>query len=619
MSRGSYLCGLNGTFDLSKDYLYGYRIDDTYVNKYIPKVPPIKDGIVTYDTISNINYIKEFPRGKIGNYFSERQPVSVNLGVSLNGAAPTLPDFSDPVSFKTGFYYRVARGTPIPCRLSLRAANKWARHFAKANDIEKMSDEDVSYENWREIINFPEWRKKEFDEAKALLESGHLYPKKYKLVKGFAKEEDYSGSFKHFRCINARSDYFKVDVGPFFKQIEKKVFSLDCFIKKIPVKDRSRYIMDKVYQEGGMYVCTDYTSYESGFRKEVMDAIEFEIYKYVGEGHPEFREFWHKIQLLKQTNRIQYKSFQADVPATRMSGEMNTSLGNGIFNYFAFNFACFVSGVKCLGVVEGDDGLNWVSQEPNIKIFEQLGFFIKYEKYLNIGEASFCGQIFDEVAMENIRDPVQAMVKMGWSTRKYINSSNTIKLALLRSRAMSSLYENPACPILNVFNLKVLELTEVSAVKEKTQSMLEREKDTYKRDKNDMMFEYLAKCNHNWKEIFIEPHYNTRRLMETKFGISVAKQLAMEEYIREQVVLGDWDVPHMKDFYTAENRVMSDEYRSRIEPTFPTVHMSKTRLQNCAEDFFDNVNKKLNFTGKIHLNKKTFYNFGPSSKPNKAT
>lgn len=589
-------CRNLAAFNLSRDQLYGYRLTDIYVKESLVKIPPVKSEVETITSCKNKEYINEYPNGKLQFGVFDREPVSANLGVSIAGVCPVFPDYKDHVSFKAGFYYRVVRGTPIPDKGMLRSITRYIRHYLKLSEIEQMSDEDVSYQNWRCIINFPESRKMEFDVAYDQLQSGNVTKEIYLKVKGFCKEEDYNGEAKYYRTINARSDYFKVDTGPFFKQLEKKFFSMDCFIKKIPQQRRAQYIMDKVYEPGGFYICTDYTSYESGFRSEIMRAIEYEVYHYIGRGHPEFREFWEKIKILQQTNRIHYKSFQAKVPATRMSGEMNTSLGNGIFNFFAFKFACFLQDIEVKGVVEGDDGLNHVDKEPDVRVFEKLGMILKYEKFTDIGDASFCGQVFDPEAMQVVRDPIQTLIKMGWSTTKYINANMQTKKALLRSRAMSALYENPGCPVINVFALKILELTNDSKTVNRTKDIHNKERNTYLRDRYENMYNYIEEKepdknkteNEKLFAIFQQPHYLTRILVERKFKITVDEQILTEQRIKEYTELCEFDLPFVRDHATRMNLIANDEYRCRVEPYIPSYNPIPYKFNVEAEDFFDN-------------------------------
>lgn len=560
-------------------YLYGYRYDDEKV--VLPKIPPIKEGVKVFkDHMSS---------KKLPVEFMDRRPMSSNLGVSILGAAPTIPDKSDHNSRLAGFYYRVARAPPEPNTRLLRAAAKFVRQWCRVHIQQLDVNEDVSFETWLENANFPQTRKEEFKRARERLETKDFKLSKWKEVKGFTKEEDYKGDLKHFRCINARSDLFKVDVAGFFKQIEKKVFALPDFIKKIPNRDRAAYIMDKVYLPGAQYVCTDYTSFESGFRAKVMKSIEFEVYKYVGKTHPLFKDFWDKIQLLTRVNTIRYGGFRAKLPATRMSGEMNTSLGNGCFNLLAFKFACFLDGIETVGVVEGDDGLNRVTRMPNKNVFRDLGMILKYDVYENIGDASFCGQIFDPVAMECVRDPVQTMIKMGWSTMQYVGSNSITKKALLRSRALSAIYENPACPVLNRWCAMIMRLTSEKAVDQKMRELHRKERDTYIRDRNDQMYAFYDMTvgqTPRWEEVSTVPHIATRLLVEKRYGITVELQRWWEEIMDGMTELGVVDLPAFDIFIKNGNKIMYEEYQHNYEPRIYSRRLNTSYTRNTPEMMF---------------------------------
>jgi hypothetical protein len=88
----------------------------------------------------------------------------------------------------------------------------------------------------------------------------------------FVKDEGYD-SFKHARGINSRTDEFKVRVGPIFKLIEKEVFKLPCFIKKVPLDRRAEYILDMM-GETGPFLVSDYTAFESLFTRDIMSRVE---------------------------------------------------------------------------------------------------------------------------------------------------------------------------------------------------------------------------------------------------------------------------------------------------------------------------------------------------------
>jgi len=267
-------------------------------------------------------------------------------------------------------------------------------------------------------------------------------------VDSFIKDELYP-AYKHSRAINSRTDAMKCALGPIFKLIEKEVFSLDWFIKKIPVSERPNYIMDRVYIENGMFVTTDYTAFESLFTPDLMKSCELIMYKYMTknlQGH----HFTEIIEdLLTGENVCRFKWFTVSILGKRMSGEMCTSLGNGFSNLMAMLFLCEELGSEVVGVVEGDDGLFCVKGEcPTARMFQELGLLIKMDVHNTISTASFCGLIFDPLDRINVTDPIDALLSFGWTSKRYAKSKSKKLKGLLRAKALSLAYSYPGCPIL---------------------------------------------------------------------------------------------------------------------------------------------------------------------------
>ena len=174
----------------------------------------------------------------------------------------------------------------------------------------------------------------------------------------------------------------------------------------MPVPDRPQHIIDKLWLPGSSYVATDYTAYESHFVAELMEAIEFVLYEHMTQHLKEGPRFMELMRgVLAGKRKAQFKYFDVEVNATRMSGEMNTSLGNGFANLMLFEFACHKVGSECVGVVEGDDGLFRVNGPiPPSNLFESLGFTIKAVTHERLETASFCGMVFDVEDRVNVSD-----------------------------------------------------------------------------------------------------------------------------------------------------------------------------------------------------------------------
>jgi len=327
---------------------------------------------------------------------------------------------------------------------------------------------DVSVENWLENTKYSKSRKAQLYD---------LYIRELKMppnsrVKAFIKRESYA-SYKNPRGIYSRSDSFKIFLGPYIKVVEEAVFKSNYFIKKIPVEDRAKYIVDRFGLQNGAtlddksfllrILSTDYTSFEASFLPELMDAVEMVLYEYmlqnVRDG-PEIVRVMRKVLMGK--NKINFAGkLLVQMIAHRMSGEMNTSLGNGFSNLMVYLFNC--EELKCRQtdcVVEGDDLLGlYVGPKFDVRMYERFGFIIKMDYLSSTNKASFCGQIFDYDSLTVIADPLKILLNFGWADQQYVNASAQTRLKLLRAKAMSFLALYPGCPIIQSLALAHIRLT----------------------------------------------------------------------------------------------------------------------------------------------------------------
>lgn len=548
--------------------LHGYEVDDSCIN--LPCIPPIKAGI-------RIRRKPEDKERTLDTGMINGGHSSQSLPTHIRGAAPTIPNTSHVESLLAGYYYRVCRAHNPISPAALRNLRSYTHLWCKQNLIPLEPWSDTSFESWIVKTNYTLARQEEIRRAYHRYKDGEVSNKKLMEVKGFMKEEDYKMLFKYPRTINSRSDSYKAAVGPILKLIEKQLFARPEFIKKISGRERAQYIMDQLEGMPQRYVTTDYTSYEGSFTKELMEKVEFIMYDYMTQYLPERGEFMQLMKAQLQVNHIKYKGFKSKILSTRMSGEMNTSLGNSFSNLILFSWVCDRQDITFKGVVEGDDGLFAVSSYPNFDLITSVGFTIKREEHVDIGDASFCGQVFDKDAMQPIRDAVASMVSMGWSSSQYKNSNSYKLKQLEKARAMSYLYECPACPILNVYCREIL----AKHWNVNIGSLVEKLGQTYQRER------FIRASKHELK--FEEPSILTRLLFERRYGITVDEQILIENEI--QANLGDcMELPFLLQFVGEASITMWNVYVNHGDRVRDKVLRSAYR-QNVAEDMF--IQRKL--------------------------
>lgn len=463
-----------------------------------------------------------------------RRPVSTSMGCHLKGAALPHPDMTHFGTTLGGIKKRFLAKPPSISPTHRRGLKKFVKRWLEENLVPLASETDTSFETWIENTNYERWRKDQLTETYTS-NGGVWQVGKHTAVNSFVKDEFYL-EFKHPRLINSRHDMFKCVSGPYFKLIEKALFSNPWFIKKIPVSDRAQYIMDRIYSPSGVYLATDYTAFETHFTKEMMETVEFQLYRYLTQYLPGKDDFYRMLDCISGTNKLYSHNFSVELEATRMSGEMCTSLGNGFSNLMFMLYACHVAGSdSVIGVVEGDDGLFRVEgKPPTSELFKEMGLTIKLESHSKLSDASFCGLIFDEEDRINISDPIKVLCAFGWTDRKYAKAKQSKLNGLLRSKALSLLYEYKNAPVFQALARYALRVTEGTRA---------RSASTFNLYEKEMVEQAYRYYNENSDLLYKPVPIRTRFLMEAKFGLSVSMQIKIEQYLDGLDNVCELDIP----------------------------------------------------------------------------
>jgi len=375
--------------------------------------------------------------------------------VSLDAIRP-YPDVNDQRTAAHGCLHRLAFEHGRMSHNDFQSLRGFVRRFIRRHLKPLSSSTDFDFEEWLLSTHYSESRKDQLRRS-----HDQIKGKPKTSVSSFVKMESYP-EFKPARIISSRHDQFKTYTGPIFHKIEKEVYKLPWFVKKIPVSERAQYLYEKLHRSGSIYCETDYSRWESNFSSELMRACELQLYSYMLKNFP--REKSIIYDTLLGVNKIWFPNhnIRCRVRATRMTGEMCTSLGNGFTNLMVFLWACHRQFISVDGVVEGDDGLFRLSNRLDLSWFQRLGLTIKLDYVNHFGEASFCGITCSTETLHTLRDPIKVLSKIGWTNSanfKY-STRRSIKLGLLRAKALSLLYEVPNCPVLGVLARRLIYLTD---------------------------------------------------------------------------------------------------------------------------------------------------------------
>jgi hypothetical protein len=434
---------------------------------------------------------------------------------------------------------------------------------------------DTSFERWIAHTNYPEWRREELRIVQS--EMGDEFDPKWAKVKSFGKDETYP-EYKHERAINARVDEFKCYSGPWIKLIEEIVYENRHFIKHVPVAQRPARIAE-LQMDGLSYVATDYTAFESLFTPAIMEACEFQLYKYMTRhvpGGPQWAANY--CATLGGKNTCHFKNFTVELVGTRMSGEMSTSLGNGFGNLMFMLFTCQkVSRLRELtgtcakrehecrvydGVVEGDDGLFAVTGvPPSAADFAKLGLIIKLEVHADLSSAGFCSMYSDPVERINLVNPLEVVATAGWTSFRYARAKDSVLKRLLRCKALSMAHQYPGCPVVSAFAFHLLKMTRKYSI-----GKLADHKGVSQWERDQLIV--ALRDEHKLTEQ--APGIRSRELMEELFGLRVNDQKALEKYFREKKDLGPIDHEVLRSVVPKVWREYFSEYSGDLMDPLPT-------------------------------------------------
>ncbi len=491
-----------------------------------------------------------------------RSPVRFSIGLDF-GAVEFVPDGMDGITALAGAQKRIAFEPPQINQETLEEFRAFVKKRVRELYLPLDPTTDFGLEEWLALTNYPEWRKNELRVADELSEE-ELGNKLFE-YSSFIKDESYPEP-KHARTINSPHDKLKCILGPYMKKVEKIVFQDEWFIKKIPVKDRPLYIRDRLMVQGAKILATDFSSFEASFRKAIMEACELELYQWMLSHVATCDRIMKILRRAKTVQRkLKFRDFFVWLIATRMSGEMDTSLGNGFTNRMVNEFLADKLGSTIVGVVEGDDGLiAWVGQTPTEQDFAKLGFVIKLEVHEEINTASFCGLVFDPEDLLNVTDPAKVMATFGWMSARYMNARRSKALALLRCKALSMAYQYPGCPIISELAFTTLRLTRSHDIRHMSKSRAFNE---WQRGIIDEALLYGVSK--------VEPPPRTRELVARLYRIPVSVQIYIEDRIRSLTHLSSFrDVVIDGIFPVAQLEHYRDYTTDRKDILFqrPAVH-----------------------------------------------
>jgi len=342
-----------------------------------------------------------------------------------------------------------------------------------------------------------------------------------------------------------------------------------------------------------------------------MLGIERIVYKHILQNVPGTEDFlWYFDNVIRNFNFCRFKTFRFVVHCTRMSGEMNTSSGNGIYNLISTMFLYYQKyGEEAFELkiyIEGDDGIHReLGTGLTPEDYARVGLNTKIQKSNNLTELSFCGIVMDEKDMINVTDPMSYISDFFWLNKKYFAASERKLQLLLKCKAYSTLFQYPGMPILYELAKTVLRL--IPNI-EPTNEFIKATMNTYL---SEEYFNNREEYLRNPEMFEIEVPLNTRLLVEKLYSIPILAQYKIEQEIRQTQQLPIIFSTHIYNYIPYCYQLFYDEYTFNKSillgaTTYPKELMEKPPLIR-MERIYNNIQTILSKPSKYNkLFKYTF-------------
>jgi hypothetical protein len=486
------------------------------------------------------------------------QPPVIGLMCGLTGAIPNVMNPNLTSNVATSIVNRLARQRPKNVK-----KNHWREHVRIAlsyllDGWYVDGDYETLYQLWRDENNYSETRKRQLDIIKEDLVNNwdlrltQLLGRKWNKMafcKSFGKREFLPKDGKTLRSINSRTDLIKVLIGPYVHAMEKHMYdpktNLGRFFFKHVKQEDQFDLIDSFNQDGCVVLETDHTNFEGSISAENQLTCEHQFYaKALVKQDPRILAVFRRLAC--EDVKCHFRNSTLSMHSIRMSGEMYTSLGNGLTNLMSMHYV--IDSLKstpwplfkCL--VEGDDGLTSVSRSIDTSQietgFNELGFEVKMIVHPDATTASFCGRTFNTKTRTIMTDPTYVAFTSGYSfSSTALNKKNLPMLTALKGFSLRSQY--PKCPIVWAVAARMIRTggQDVPAL----QRFMARYPGAHDVRQTEILNSALKDCT-----MFAQPDMASRALFDEIYHIPIDVQLRVEKQLNDGV--GWCDVPLMSEF-----------------------------------------------------------------------
>lgn len=188
-----------------------------------------------------------------------------------------------------------------------------------------------------------------------------------------------------------------VTLGPFISALEHHLLQLPWLVKGMDINGRDRKM--KTLLDYDHFVETDFSRFDSTISALIMEEVEHKVFS-LFFNKDDYPDFHNALKCTLKTRGQTADSYQYTTFGSRCSGDVHTSIGNGIINRFLIWLVYHkIPHNDWTAFHEGDDGIQAVSSQwvpqilYNFTMLRSLGFECKINHSEVLSELTFCGRV----------------------------------------------------------------------------------------------------------------------------------------------------------------------------------------------------------------------------------
>lgn len=289
------------------------------------------------------------------------------------------------------------------------------------------------WKRWKVVRSYAgPWRLKYLTALKHYEDFGLVH--RDRLVSMFGKDDLYMcAPEKAPRAIQFRRPVFALEQARFTKAVEEWFYHMrdeyDTFIvaKSDPFTVASHLLKKTACFANPAFLMLDASKFDSCVDVVWLKIVmQFYLKLFHPRHHPRIRWLWQRTFVNYGSSRsgLRYRTW-----GTRMSGDMDTSLGNCLIMWTMLKVFCERAGVRHSIMVNGDDSLVVVERSAlpklrDLSIFKDFGFNMKFEVAFDVEQAEFCQSrlVHTKYGPTMARNPERVLGRSTWSTSKLAGS-----------------------------------------------------------------------------------------------------------------------------------------------------------------------------------------------------